>query len=192
MKDLLVIDACMREESRTRRILNRILDSLNGKCNISFIALSDVQMPALNARLLEERNNGIVPEWAVEYAKRIAGADLIIIAAPFWDMGIPAMLKVFIENVSLYGITFEDNGKSCIGLCKCKHLIYITTRGMNIKTGGTLEQASPYLKALSALWSLGEVHTVAAENLDYSTQEEVERKLEKAAAQGIELCRQLL
>lgn len=52
-----------------------------------------------------------------------------------------------------------------------------------------LEAATPYLKALSALWGWGEVVTVAAENLDYSTPEEIDAKIAAAVREGLELCR---
>lgn len=42
-----------------------------------------------------------------KYAHEFANADLIVIAAPFWDLSIPALLKVYIENIAVDGITFE-------------------------------------------------------------------------------------
>ena len=52
-----------------------------------------------------------------------------------------------------------------------------------------MEAATPYLKALSALWGWGEVVTVAAENLDYSTPEEIDAKIAAAVRDGLEICR---
>ena len=63
-------------------------------------------------------------------------------------MSFPAVLKAFIEQTSLYDITFADNGKECVGLCKCEKVLFVTTRGMDIYTGDPLEQATPYLKGL--------------------------------------------
>ena len=84
--------------------------------------------------------------------------------------------------MSLYGVTFEDNGHTCVGLCKCKKVMYITTRGMDIETGSPREQGSSYLMALSTLWGLGEVTTVAAKNLDYLSTDEVEAKIEETSS----------
>lgn len=179
----------MREESRTRKILVPVVEALSGKYAIETIRLEDMEMPSLGREMLAERSGGTVPQWAVDAARQIAEADRIVIAAPFWDMSFPARLKVFIENTSLYGITFTDTGTTCAGLCKCRKVLYLTTRGMNIRTGSPLEQATPYLKALSALWGLGEILCVAAENLDYSTPEEVGMKLERAIKETLELCR---
>ena len=63
----------------------------------------------------------------------------------------------------------------------------VTTRGMNIPTGDAREQATSYLQALSRLWDLGTVLTVAAWNLDYSTPEELEEKIENATRFGLRL-----
>lgn len=84
--------------------------------------------------------------------------------------------------MSLYGVTFTDNGQTCTGLCRCKKVMYITTRGMNIPTGSAREQGSTYLQALSSLWGLGEITTVAAWNLDYLSPEEVDEKLADASS----------
>ena len=138
---------------------------------------------------LEDRNQGIVPEDHVDLAKRIAAADRIVIAAPFWDMSFPSALKVFFENISLFGIIFDTNEKECYGLCKAEKVMYITSRGMNISTGDPLEQATPYIKALSHLWGWGELTVVAAQNMDYSSEEEIEVKITKAIEEGLEICK---
>ena len=56
-------------------------------------------------------NQGDVPAEHDDLARRIAAADRIIIAAPFWDMSFPSALKVFFANMSLFGITFDSNEK---------------------------------------------------------------------------------
>ena len=52
---------------------------------------------------------------------------------------------------------------------------------MDIPTGDFRDQGSSYLKALSSLWGLGEVITVAAWNLDYMPLDKVNEKLEEMA-----------
>lgn len=157
------------EESRTKKILKPIVEELGKRYEIETIVLDGDDYQPVGRKMLAERSSGYVPEQIVEQAKRIATADRIVIAAPFWDMSYPAILKVFIENMSLFNITFRDNGTYFEGLCRCQKLLYITTRGMNVATGDTLDGATPYFKALSALWGLGEVITLAAANMDYYT-----------------------
>ena len=187
-KKLVVIDACIRgEESRTRRIAEPIIRELAKRYDITRYDLARMPMEPLTPESYAQRVAGSVPAWAVEAAKTLAEADRIVVAAPFWDMSFPAVVKVFFEQTSLFDITFTDNGRSCVGLCKCEKVMYITTRGMNIPTGDTREQGSSYLQALSRLWDLGTVLTVAAWNLDYSSPNELEEKIESATRFGLRL-----
>lgn len=189
MDRLVFIDATMREASRTRKIALPIISELRKKYSVETVRLDGAQYPAVDGRILHDRDCGIVPEEYAAMAGRIAAADRIVIAAPFWDMSFPAALKVFFENMSLFHITFDSDDTHCYGICRCSKVLYITTRGMNIRTGDPLEQATPYIKALSYLWGLGELYTVSAENLDYSSPEEVDRKIAAAISEGLEICR---
>lgn len=51
------------------------------------------------------------------------------------------------------------------------------------------EQATPYLRALGSLWNLGELTTISARNMDYSSADEVEAKIAACIAEGLELAR---
>lgn len=188
MKKLVVIDACIRgNESRTRRIAEPILEALAKRYEITRFDLTQMPMEPLTPATYAERAAGQVPEWAVEASKTVAAADRIVVVAPFWDMSFPAVLKVFFEHISLFDITFTDNGRSCVGKCKCEKVMYITSRGMNIPTGDAREQGSSYLHALSELWDLGPILTVAAWNMDYATPEEIDKKIENTVRFGIRL-----
>lgn len=190
MKNIIFIDACMRAGSRTKRIAERIIEELSGRYRIETIRLGEAKYPVVDNRILEERNNGTVPKAHAELAGRIAAADRIVIAAPFWEMSFPSALKVFFENMSLFGITFDSNDKECYGLCKAEKVMYITTRGMDISTGDPLEQATPYIRALSHLWGWGELTVISAQNMDYSSPEEIEERISKAIGEGLEACKE--
>ena len=189
MDKLIIIDACVREdESRTRRIAEPVISALSKRYEVTRYNLPEMDMlTPLDPVLFKERGEGDIPAWAVQAAKDIADADRILIAAPFWDMSFPAALKCFFEQTSLFDITFTDNGKTCIGLCKAPKVLFITTRGMDIPTGDPREQATPYLKALGSLWNLGELTTIAAWNMDYSSAEEIDEKIAACISQGLEL-----
>ena len=188
MKKLVVIDACIRgEESRTRRIAEPILAALAKRYEITRFDLTKMPMEPLTPETYALRAEGQVPAWALDAAMTVAAADRIVVVAPFWDMSFPAVVKVFFEHISLFDVTFTDNGRSCVGLCKCEKVMYITTRGMNIPTGDSREQGTSYLQALSRLWDLGTVLTVAAWNMDYSSPEEIEEKIDSATRFGVRL-----
>lgn len=189
MKKLFYVDACLREGSNTKKIADAIFDELSNKYEMETVRLSDCSFPIVNNDILNDRANGIVHEEYVEMAKKLAAADRLVIAAPFWDMSFPSALKVFFENMSLFNVTFTSDEKECFGLCKAEKVLYITTRGMNISTGDDLEQATPYIKALSKLWGLGELYVVSAQNMDCCTEEQREEKIKNAIEEGLQLCK---
>ncbi len=189
MEKLIFIDACMRLGSRTKAIAGPLITELSKRYEIETIRLDGADFPVVSSKILTDRNNGMVPEEHASLARRIALADRLVIAAPFWEMSFPSALKVFFENMSLFGITFDSNDTECYGLCKAEKVLYITTRGMNIDTGSPLEQATPYIKALSHLWGLGDLYVVSAQNMDYDSPQGIEQRIREAVAEGMYICK---
>ena len=58
---------------------------------------------------------------------------------------------------------------------------------MDIATGSSLEQATPYLKALGSLWNLGDLTTISARNMDYSSPAGIEARIRTCIAEGLAL-----
>ena len=188
MRKIFYVDACLRTGSNTKKIADAIIAKLAERYDIETVRLSEHTFPLVNNDILNDRANGIVPDEYVAMAKKLADADRLVIAAPFWDMSFPGALKVFLENMSLFNVTFGSNEIECYGLCKAEKVLYITTRGMNISTGDALEQATPYVKAIGKLWGLGELHVISAQNMDYSTEEQKAEKVRNAIEEGLKLC----
>ena len=188
-KKLIYINACMHDDSRTLRIAAPIVKKLSEHYEIETVCLDKTDYRPVDRMVFQQRADGYVPEDIVALSKRIAAADRIVIAAPFWDMSFPSILKVFFENMSLYRITFESADNGFRGLCRCEKVMYITTRGMDIDTGSPLEQATPYINALGRLWGLGELSVISAQNMDFSTPEEVEKKIGDAVKKGLEVAK---
>ncbi len=188
MEKLLYIDACIRgSESRTKKIATPIIEELKKRYDVKTLVINDLQLNIVNHDLINKRLNGDIPDYVLAWANTIQQSDRIVISAPFWDMSIPSALKVFIELCSILNITFKSDNEKCYGNCNCKKLLYITTRGMNIKTRDKLDQATSYFEALSELWGLGKVEVISANNLDYVSQEEINNKIKSAIKEGLKL-----
>ena len=186
MEKLLYINACIRDElSRTKRIATPIVEKLGEKYDVQTIDLNEIDFDIVKKELITKRNNGEIDQKVLLWANSIKDADRIVIAAPFWDMSFPAALKNFLELCSIFDVTFKSDDKKCYGNCKASKMLYITTRGMDISTGDELEQATPYLKALSWLWGIGPMTVVSAQNMDYSTEEQIEQKIKDAISEGL-------
>lgn len=188
MKKLLYIDACIRdEESRTKRIATPIVEALKQKYEVQTLVINDLDLSIVKKALVTKRTNGDIDPQVMSWAESVRDADRIVIAAPFWDMSIPAALKNFFELCSIFDVTFKSDDKTCYGNCKAEKMLYITTRGMDIDTGDVLEQGSSYLKALSWLWGIGPLEVVSAQNMDYLSETEIEERISKAVVEGLKI-----
>ena len=96
MKKILFIDACARPESRTRRLARHVLEQLQGE-NVKVQLYEEEQLLPLNNDRLQRRNGYVVAgdfaEEIFRYARQFAQADEIVIAAPYWDLLFPAVLR---------------------------------------------------------------------------------------------------
>ena len=190
MKKLLYIDACIRDElSRTKKIATPVVEALKEKYDVQTIVINDLNLSVVQKDLILKRTGGIIDPTVMSWAETVRDADRIVIAAPFWDMSIPAALKNFLELCSILDVTFKPDDKICYGNCKSEKLLYITTRGMDISTGDVLEQGSSYLNALSWLWGMGTLQTISAQNMDYVSEDEIEEKIRIAIAEGLEIAK---
>ena len=165
MNHILFINACVRENSRTLRLAKHVLSKLNGdvtECNLEKEAILSLDRDLLAKRdaLLAEGN---LSDDLLKYAREFAEADQIVIAAPYWDLTFPALLKTYLENITVSGITFYYKEGIPQGLCKAKELIYVTTAGGPIFANYGFD----YVKTLAtAFYGIECVKCYKAENLD--------------------------
>ena len=96
-------------------------------------------------------------------AWQFAQADAIVLAAPLWDLSFPALLKVYIENVSVENITFGCGEAGCYGICQARRMVFLTTRGGIYEPGSEWEQGAPYLAAIQKFFGFDRFHAIAAD-----------------------------
>lgn len=162
---ILHINACVRENSRTKRLAQEILKDKSG--DIVEIELEKLNLKPLNQERLKKRDtliaNGKLDDEMFDFAREFAQADEIVISAPFWDLSFPSLLKIYMENVSVSGITFRyDNGRP-VGLCKAKSLTYVTTSGGKIFE----DFGYSYVKSLATnFYGIKDVVSYRVENTD--------------------------
>ena len=129
---ILFIDACVRTQSRTKKIAEKLLEKLGEK--VTEVRLSEVEFPETNEEFLGKRDGfiaaGNFDNPYFDLAKQFAKADTIVIAAPYWDLSFPAALKQYIEHINVLGVTFEYTPEGFPkGLCRAKELDYVMTAG---------------------------------------------------------------
>ena len=166
----LYIDCCVRgEESRSARLAQAFLENLSPEYEVTHRRLMEEALYPLTAETLRQRDallaQGRTDHPRFRFAHEIAEADLVIMAAPFWDLSFPALLKVYIEQVSVDGITFGSTESGLQGLCRASQLVFLTTRG-GFYTGDAMEMGSRYLDALHTFFGIGAYTCIAADGMD--------------------------
>ncbi len=167
MNKILFVNACTRlEQSRTNCLAQYVLKHLNGE--IEEVDLSKENIQPLNYETLKKRDNlvskGDFSDTMFRYAKQFSKADIIVVAAPFWDLSFPAILKIYFEAVNVCGVTFKYTPEGIPqGLCNAKQLFYVVTSG-----GPLIEDYGfGYVKSLAqTFYGIEDVRLFKAENLD--------------------------
>lgn len=104
----------------------------------------------------------------LKYAYQFAEVDKYIVAAPMWNLNIPAILKAYIDYVSVTGITFKYTANGPVGLCEGKKAVHIVSRGGAYSEGpaSAVEMGDRYLKTIFGFFGITDFTTIAADNLD--------------------------
>ncbi len=167
MKKILFINACVRKNSRTKRLADTLLSKLGGEA--TEIDLEKEALAPLTQDELSRREAliaaGDYSDPMFRYAGLFAEADALVFAAPYWDLSFPSSVKVFIEHIAVRGLTFgyTDDGAP-IGLCRAKKLWYVTTMG---GAGLPYDYGYGYIKALcDSYYGIHEAELISAEGLD--------------------------
>ncbi|MFG6369760.1 MAG: NAD(P)H-dependent oxidoreductase [Lachnospiraceae bacterium] len=175
MPTLLFINACVRgRDSRTLALAEHLLACIKEinhqdmAFEIEEIRLSTENLLPLNYERLLRREEllaaGQLGDTMFDYANAVAQADMLVIAAPYWDMSFPASLKIFFELASVNGITFTyAQDGTPIGLSVAEDMYYVTTSGGYI---GDCNFGFEYASALCKLYGMHNTHFVSAQGLD--------------------------
>ncbi len=169
MKKLLIIDCCIRgDESATRKLYEKYLAKLEtSDVDIEKLYLMQEDLKPLTNDDINLRDkllkSGNLEHDIFKYAKQFAMADEILIAAPYWDLSFPSLLRVYFERVSVAGITFGYEGAESVGYCKADKILYFSTCGGFVKG---VHLGVEYVKQLAQMFGINNFEKVIVEGLD--------------------------
>ncbi|MDK0538167.1 FMN-dependent NADH-azoreductase [Clostridium perfringens] len=146
------------------------------KENIDFLRADDLGK-LFGPKDEESKNNSIL-----KYAYQFADADKYIIAAPMWNLSFPAILKAYIDYVSVSGITFKYTAEGPVGLLNNKKAVHIVSRG-GAYDNSSYEMGDRYLRTILGFFGIKDIETIAIDNLDVmgvNVEKKVEEGIEKA------------
>lgn len=192
MAELLFINACSkeRESSHTLYIAAEFLTTYHKthlEDEITVLSLYKEDLNFLTEYDVKRRMAVDTDNQLSSYAHQFKQADKVVIAAPMWNFTVPAILKAYIDYISIPGLLFEYTSTGINGLCNHKPALYITTTGgyYNEEPFSQYEFNAKYMKAMLESFDC-KVQIVYAQGLDvYGVDAEKELDLVAGVAKKI-------
>lgn len=162
-------------ESRTYKISDQFIEAYKQshpsdeivtldlyKENIGFLSHDDLNA-VFGPKNEESRNHPVL-----KYAYQFAEADKYVFAEPMWNLGIPAILKAYIDYITVVGITFKYTEAGAVGLLQGKKAVNIVTRGGDYTSQphNMYEMGDRYLRTIIGFFGVTDFITICADELD--------------------------
>lgn len=128
--------------------------------HLEFEELSSWQVPPAERsprqRELAQHSDTLIEE--------LQSHDVLVLAVPMYNFGIPSQLKSWFDRVMRAGTTFRYTEQGPEGLVKGKRAVILAARGGQY-AGTELDSQTPHLKAMLGMIGIGDVSVVFAEGL---------------------------
>jgi FMN-dependent NADH-azoreductase len=197
---LLVTSSAAGAQSRTRQVSDRVVQALVAREPGSRVVVRDVArepLPHLDdaflagmGRASEERTPAQQEALARSDAliDELAAADVVVIAAPMYNFGVPSALKAWIDHVARAGRTFRYTANGPEGLLKGKRAILVLSRG-GVYTKGPmlrLEFQESYLRGVLGFLGIDDVRSIHIEGVAFGA-DVADAAVTRALAQAEEI-----
>lgn len=181
MKNILMIEVSPRgKDSASRAVSDTLAERLAGfypGAKVLRRDLTVVQLPHLDGITLRaiSTKDPVEAESLKESAHQsdqltaeLLESDLLVLATPMWNFGIPSALKAWIDLVVRPGRTFQYSDGGVLGLAKNKKAFLILASG-GVFTEGPWRPSDfvePYLRHILAFIGIVDVQTVRIEGMN--------------------------
>jgi|HubBroStandDraft_6_1064221.scaffolds.fasta_scaffold675949_1 FMN-dependent NADH-azoreductase len=178
-KILLVTSSPRGWQSYSHQIARGIVDDLKIHDPTARVVVRDLaKQPLPHASNAFASSRALPPDRRDEAAQRtlalsdalvdeLRTADVIVIAAPMHNFGIPSALKAWIDHIVRPGETFSYSDKGPRGLVEGKKVVLVLARGGIYATGPMqpFDFQEPYLRTVLGFIGMTDVDTVRIEGL---------------------------
>lgn len=178
MATLLAIEASPRANSVSTELAERFIDHWqsgheNGiviRRNVSLEPIPLLDEAWIEAAYTPEANRTPEQRAALSVSDQLVdeliAADVLVIAAPMWNLSVPASLKAWIDQIARLDRTFKFTNTAPVGLLSPnKQVVIFTSRGGSYEYGSAMfDFQEPYLRAFFRLLGLRDIRFVNAEN----------------------------
>ena len=157
LADRLVADLQRNEPGATvvtRDLAREPVPHLTAERFGAFLAKPEARTPEQAA--VVAHSDGLIAE--------LEQADVVVLALPMYNFGVPSTLKAYFDHVARAGRTFRYTEKGPVGLLTGKRAIVIATRG-GLYAGTPLDTQTGYVRDFLRFLGIADVEFVYAEGL---------------------------
>lgn len=156
------------------------------KENIDFLRLEDL------GAMFGPKDESSKEHPLLKYAYQFLEADKYVVAAPMWNLSVPAILKAYIDYVSISGITFKYTETGAVGLCNGdRKAVFVASRGGSYSGPVTsnFEMGEKYIRTMFGFFGITDFNSVAAENMNVQGLD-TNKILEEAIVKAVDLAKE--
>ena len=162
--------------SHSTRLANELVGALRERQpagQLSVLDLGQQTLPELDEAALqalftpaEQRSEAQAARVAQDMAliEQVKAQDVLVLAVPMINFGIPAQLKNWIDAIAKAGVTFRYTANGPEGLLPGKTVYIVLTRG-GIHRDQPIDTMVPYLKTVFGFLGMTDLHFIYAEGL---------------------------
>jgi FMN-dependent NADH-azoreductase len=103
-----------------------------------------------------------------QLTEEVLFSDLLVIASPMWNFGLPSSLKAWIDHIVRPGRTFRYAGTGVEGLAQGKKAILVLASGgvFTEEPWKSWDTVEPYLRLILGFIGINDVQTVRAQGMN--------------------------
>jgi FMN-dependent NADH-azoreductase len=168
MTVLQINSSARQDHSNTRIIGQYLVDSLGEP--VIHRDLAQQPLPPISAQDLiavhgssEDQRASLQTQLSLsaQLIDELKSADTLVLGAPMYNFGIPAVLKQWIDTICRAGVSFKYTEQGPVGLLDIKQAFIITASG-GTPVGSDMDFASRYLELICRFIGVGEVFHIDA------------------------------
>jgi FMN-dependent NADH-azoreductase len=192
-------------ESYSHRVARRIVDDLVARNPGARVVVRDVArqpLPHIGAAFAsgrmvpaEKRSDADWQALALSDAlvDELFAADVIVVAAPMLNFGVPSSLKAWIDHIVRPGRAFTYSDKGPQGLVTGKKAVFVFARGGVYSEGPmqALDFQEPYLRAVLGFIGITDVEVVRVEGVAFG-EDAVNQALRSAEVRANAIVRRIV
>ncbi|WP_458524476.1 FMN-dependent NADH-azoreductase [Onishia taeanensis] len=174
-KVLVVTSSILGEHSQSRSLAGHLMKGLEGREDVTVTERDLIQSELPHLGIDELSSWGVEPgERTAEQATlaersdalidELLEHDVLVLAVPLYNLGVPSQLKAWFDRVLRAGKTFRYTEKGPKGLVDGKRALVVATRGGQY-AGTEMDSQTPHLTSMLGLMGISDVDMVFAEGL---------------------------